>query len=281
MRRLITLSIAALVSLLTMGPALRAQDREPGRKVSAPARPTGDIRVYNEVEGRTTIISLLPEGMTVKKGQVVCELDSSDFRDSLVEQEIATKKAEAAFQKPKSSREAAEAAVKEYVEGLVPQKLTAARAAVAQAKAALEKVRKQAESPKAKGAPKKGDGPATKDPALLRAELAVERAETALETLETFTIPKRTKVLMSEVEKARTDEMAKLAILQLQRKKQGKLQKQVENSTIEAPADGQVVYPRPADPGRGPEIQEGATVRERQLLFLIRPEKATGAGDGK
>jgi multidrug efflux pump subunit AcrA (membrane-fusion protein) len=274
----ITVPVAALASLLLIGVAARAQDREPGRKASAPARPTGDIRVYNEVEGRTTIISLLPEGMSVKKGQVVCELDSADFRDALVEQAIATRKAEAAYQKPKSSREAAEAALKEYVKGLAPQQLDKARAAVADAEKALDKVRRQVEGPKSKGASKKGDGPATKDPALLRAELAVERAETRLNVLETYTITKRTKVLQSEVEKARTDELAKLAILQLERQKEEKLRRQIEKSQIEAPADGQVVYPRPADPGRGTEIQEGAIVRERQLIFLIRPEKATGDG---
>ena len=35
------------------------------------------------VEGTTLILSLLPEGILVKKGQLVCELDDSSFRDQL------------------------------------------------------------------------------------------------------------------------------------------------------------------------------------------------------
>ena len=35
------------------------------------------------LEGRSVILSILPEGTLVKKGQLVCELDSSRFRDQL------------------------------------------------------------------------------------------------------------------------------------------------------------------------------------------------------
>ena len=32
--------------------------------------------VYCQVEGQTTIISIIPEGTKVKKGELVCELDT-------------------------------------------------------------------------------------------------------------------------------------------------------------------------------------------------------------
>src|SRR5437773_2493719 len=40
--------------------------------------------VMCQIEGRTTIISILPEGTRVKKGDLVCELDSASLRDQLV-----------------------------------------------------------------------------------------------------------------------------------------------------------------------------------------------------
>ena len=50
---------------------------------------------YCLVEGQTTIIMILPEGTPVKKGQIVCQLDSASLKDQLVNQKITTKSAEA------------------------------------------------------------------------------------------------------------------------------------------------------------------------------------------
>ena len=46
----------------------------------------------------------LPEGSKVKKGSVVCELDSASLRDQLTNQKIATQAAEAAYQNAKLAR---------------------------------------------------------------------------------------------------------------------------------------------------------------------------------
>ena len=77
--------------------------------------------VFCQVEGATTIISILAEGSRVKKGDLVCELDSASFRDQLANQKIATQGAEASYQNAKLTREVAEIAVKEYVEGIYIQ----------------------------------------------------------------------------------------------------------------------------------------------------------------
>jgi len=77
--------------------------------------------VQCQVEGSTAIISILPEGTKVKKGDLVCELDSASLNDSLTNQKIATQGAEASFQNAKLTREVAEIAVKEYEEGIFLQ----------------------------------------------------------------------------------------------------------------------------------------------------------------
>ena len=88
---------------------------------------------FSQVEGRTTIISILPDGSQVKKGDLVCELDSAALRDTLVNQTIATKSAEAAYENAKLAREVAEIAVIEYVEGILKQDRDTLKTTIARA----------------------------------------------------------------------------------------------------------------------------------------------------
>ena len=64
-----------------------------------------------------------PEGTRVKKGEIVCELDSAALNDQLVNQKITTKSAEANYENAKLTREVAEIAVVEYDEGIYKQDL--------------------------------------------------------------------------------------------------------------------------------------------------------------
>ena len=87
-----------------------------------------------------------------------------------------------------------------------------------------------------------------------------------------YTKGKTIKELESEVEKARSDELAKKATWELEKSKEKKLERQIANCKIMAPADGLVVYAN--DPNRAfgsnqPQIEEGATVRERQKIFSL------------
>jgi len=53
--------------------------------------------IRNEVEGRTTIISIVPEGSRVRKGDLLVELDASTLTDTQIDQEIKVQNAEAAY----------------------------------------------------------------------------------------------------------------------------------------------------------------------------------------
>src|SRR5271157_2165477 len=176
--------------------------------------------VLCQVEGSTTIISIQPQGTKVKKGELVCELDSASLRDSLTNQKIATQGAEASFQNAKLTREVAEIAVKEYEKAI----------------------------------------------------FALEQAQSKLHVLLDYTRGKTIKELRSEVEKARSDELAKEQTYQLERTKEAKLEKQIVNCKLFAPGDGIVVYandPQRSFGSNAPQIEEGATVRERQKIFSL------------
>ena len=107
---------------------------------------------------------------------------------------------------------------------------------------------------------------------LKKAKFALEQAQSKKKVLVDYTKHKTIKELQSEVEKARSDELAKKATFALEDSKEKKLEKQIANCDIKAPADGLVVYAN--DPNRAfgsnqPQIEEGATVRERQKIFSL------------
>ena len=55
------------------------------------------VVLKSQVEGRTTILSLIPEGTLVSKGDLLVELDVSKLLDNKIDQEIRVQNADAAF----------------------------------------------------------------------------------------------------------------------------------------------------------------------------------------
>ena len=107
---------------------------------------------------------------------------------------------------------------------------------------------------------------------LLKERLAIELATTQWNLLEKYTSGKTIKELKVDVKRKRSDELAKEATWELEKSKCKKLEKQIANCDIKAPSDGLVVYAN--DPNRTfgskqLQIEEGATVRERQKIFSL------------
>lgn len=231
--------------------------------------------VFCQVEGTgTTIISIVPEGKRVSKGELVCELDSAALRDQLTNQVITTKGAEAAYQNAKLTREVAEIAVIEYMEGIYKQERETAQGEIALADSDRKRAEDRLEWSSRmydKGYISLGQNMADKL-TLQRSIFSLEQAQTKLKVLEKYTFDKTVKELKSEVEKARSDELAKQSTWELEKTKEARLNRQIGFCKIYAPDDGLVVYAN--DPNRfggsqQPQIEEGAMVRERQKIFSL------------
>lgn len=249
--------------------------------------------LYSNVEGATAIIKVVPEGTKVKKGDIVVELDSAALKDRLVNQRITTKSAEANFLNAKLARELAGIAVKEYTDGTYVQhqmeltrEVDGARNAIAKLEQRLERTRAARQRIKdtlvnAGGAKTATDIVAELDvqDRLDEAELSLERerrllaqAERKRDGLERLTRPKTIMELEGEVKKAHSNELAKEATWELEQNKEEKLERQIANCTLRAPATGCVVYAHDPNRIRGrviSAIEEGATVRERQKIMSI------------
>jgi multidrug efflux pump subunit AcrA (membrane-fusion protein) len=229
---------------------------------------------FCKVEGQTTIIEIKPEGTRVKKGELVCLLDSSTLKDNLLNQQITTESAKSNMKNATLTREVAELAVKEYMEGIYKQDLATVLGEIKLAESDLSRSEDRVEW--ARRMEKKGyislAAKNSEELALQRARFAKEQAESKLKVLQEYTYDKTVKELKSEVEKARSDELAKKATWDLENTKEKKLVVQIEACEIKAPSDGLVVYAN--DPNRAfgsnqPQIEEGATVRERQKIFSL------------
>jgi RNA polymerase sigma factor (sigma-70 family) len=252
-------------------PVAKSQPRAKGKaNRSNPQRKAGQFeQLYSNIEGQTTIITLVPDGSTVKRGEVVCELDSAFLRDRLINQQITTKSAEANFQNAKLARESAEFSLQSYVDDLFPRERREAEGDLKIAQAELALAEEQRDAKKLGG----GANPLEvklSELAIARGKLALEKAGNRLHILAHYTKDKQTRDLTTQLESSRSTELAKQATWELEKSKEKKLERQIAACTIKAPIDGTLVY-NAYSPGRQPAIEEGATVRERQLLFQIVP----------
>ena len=260
------------------------------RGIVEPSRP---MDVLCQVQGGTTIIMIKPEGSHVQKGEVVAELDSAALRDALVNQQITIQQSEYAHKQATLVREVAEYAVKEYVEGIYPRereslsgKIADAQSGIPKDKARLARTQRARKRFDESLAPSKEPatpsdivGDLSIDAQFDDAELGLSRrkrdlelAQTDLNVLQRYTREKTIKKLTIELEQAKGDELSKEARWGLERTKEKKLERQIEMCTLKAPGDGYIVYAN--YPGRvgGPnrvQIEEGASVRERQLIFKV------------
>ena len=244
--------------------------------------------VVAHVEAPTRILSILGEGVKVKKGDLVAELDSAALRDQLMHQRSVAQAALAAYNNARLSREVAEIAVKEYEDGVYPQDRQSIQSEIKKAELGSQKSESRLErtltarqrlsavlSRKDRNT-EPTDIVAEVDlddrvdaayEAVNRERLSLEIAKTKLNLLQNYTKAKTIKELRSEVEKAHNDEIAKQQRWELEKGKAKNLERQIERCKIYAPAEG--VVHQAYDPDTREWFQERATVRERMRIMEI------------
>src|SRR5262249_22582908 len=150
---------------------------------------------------------------------------------------------EAAYQNDKLAREVAEIAVVEYDQGIYPQdqktlrdQIAAAQSAVQKAETRRERIRRARQRIAMANAAAEilaeldvDDRLDAAEEAVGREKKAVEVARNKLEVLEKYTHAKTLKELKSEVEKRKTDELAKQPAWELEKRKEAKLRSQIES----------------------------------------------------
>jgi HlyD family secretion protein len=244
--------------ILVTGVIGGAQDRKDGELVGRDA-----IDIFNTVEGRTLVITSVPEGTRVEKGDIVCELDPSEIRDRIAAQEIVMRGAEADVHATRIAREVAVMAVNEYKEGTFMQEFAATESGIklteaelARAEDNLDWVRRMFEKGYTTMAEK-----VTAELVLKHARFALELGQTKKKILIDHSKARTIKALTGEVEAARARELAKLAALERERSAQKRLTDQIGRCKVTAPAGGRLKHATP--------IGAGAVVHDGQVLCKI------------
>ena len=238
------------------------------------------VMLKSEVEGRTTILSLIPEGTQVEVGRVLVELDASPLEEALAQQKITVLNAQAADVGAQTNHEVtlsqgesdvaeaelayrfAQLDLQKYLEGEYPKQLQQAQSSITIATEELQRASDRLEWSTQLAA----EGYITQtelladELALKRATINLELAETELQLLRQFTNPRQQAQLESDVEQTRmaldrtinrasandvqaaAELTARESELERQQVKLDKLHEQITRCTITAPVAGMVVY---------------------------------------
>jgi HlyD family secretion protein len=248
-------------------------------------QPKEKLIVKNEVEGSTAITYIADERSTVKKGDLMIQLDSSSLSDKKVDQEIQVQKAEATkieatenyevtknqaqsdIESAKLAYDFAQLDLKKYIEGEYPDSvkaaesnITVAEQEVAQAKDTLDWSKKLYEEGYLSQSELEKD-----TLSYTRKQLAMELKTAAKELLVNYTHKRQLAKLQSDVTQTKSalerstrkatanvaQAEAKKAAMQAEFERQSaKLEKyknQLEKTKIYAPADGTIIYATSAE----------------------------------
>jgi HlyD family secretion protein len=221
-------------------------------------------------EGASTIISLLPEGSPVKRGDVLARLDSSTYEEMLRQQEIVVEQAKASHLQATLDTEIAALAVREYRNGTVQEMLQSMDGAIALARSDLSRAIDRlgwTKHMKEKGYASVAQ--CTKDEDTVeRTKVSLQRQIASLDLFRRFTQLKAEKTLQGQVKAAETSLNNETLRLQRQRERLALLAKQVDRCTIRAPHDGVLFYYKD-DRRNDVQIEEGLAVRQSQPLFYL------------
>lgn len=254
---------------------------------SGTIKPRDQVILKNEVEGRTSIITLVPEGTRVKKGDLLVELDVSSLLDNRIDQEIRVQNAEASYidanenfavvenqaesdkDKAHLTLEFAKQDLQKYLEGEYPNQLREAEGKITLAREELARAEETLKWSKTLFGEKYISQTELQADQLnqQKRDLDVKLAESNLDLLKDFTYRRNLAQLESDVRQAemaleRTTRKAKANVIQAQadlkakqaeyRRQEDKLTKiedQIQKAKIYAPVDGLVIYATSAERG--------------------------------
>lgn len=221
----------------------------------------------------TTILEVVDEGTLVKKGDVMCRLDSSAFEQELVQQQIICNTAEAVMIESKNTLEAALIEKKEFTEGTFHQEEQTIQSEIFIAEENVRRAKEYVQYSKRLAA--RGYVTAQQ---LEGDEFAVEKAitelaaaKTKLRVLQEYTKARMLKQLDSAIKSAEAKYKSDQSSYQLELSNLKDIEEQIENCTLRAPEDGQVVHANQQSSRSSGEfvVEPGAMVRENQVVIRL------------
>jgi multidrug efflux pump subunit AcrA (membrane-fusion protein) len=233
----------------------------------------GASMLDQEKPGSTTIIELIPQGIRVKAGDVICKFDSSALLDEEQAQHVRWLQAKSYVEQANALLAVSLITQKEYRDGIYPLDLQLIRQYIQTCELDFERLRKTAAW--SYDMLKQGyrtHFQANADRlALEQADIALKDARNMLDRLTKQTGPKILKSLEAKVLAIRADKFLQDAAFSLETQRLDRIRKNIRNCTVKAPRDGIVVYVN--DANRWGQvtapIDQGVTVRQGQPIINL------------
>lgn len=232
-----------------------------------------DIKCQVRSTGGVMITWVVDEGTEVKENDVIATLDNSTLIDSLDAQVNKVAQSEAEVKAAENTLTTALIAKDEYENG--SYKVSLQKLVSAQIKAEEERNRLAEYMSHSKILYDKGFITKSQLDADIfsfrQAELNLRAAELDIYVLKRFTHEKSSKNYDSDIETAKANHSAKLAVHQQNVTKLKDIQQQIEFCTIKSPSDGKVLYVNETNRWGSSEflVCQGAMVRERQTFLRL------------
>jgi HlyD family secretion protein len=226
-----------------------------------------------EVGGASTILEIIPNGATVKKGDVLCRLDASEYEDVAQAQTLRVLQHQAEMVQTALALQSAEIALKEYREGLLPQDIVGMRGRIALAESEMKAASDRlawSERMMDKGYASRAQV-ANDRQALLSATLRLEQAQMELDTYRRYNSSKTLVSLQAEVEKARKWAIHEAGDYDKSKVQLANYRSLIDRCTIRAPHDGFVIYANGTfrEDAERFRIEPGVSVYQGQELFYF------------
>lgn len=287
-RRSLAAAAAALVGALCA-----ASGQEPAPSVPkqqgpkpAPAQPpkpeqapsaSVPTTLRSPIPGEVTVMSVVPAGRVVKKGDVLVVLDDSGLLDPIADAKIEAERAEAARKIAEIDRGAAEIAAEEYRKGTLEQELKEVEQQIALAESRrnssedeVQLARRNYEAVDKEIAKTAYERLRSSEARLREANFGLQSATVRRKVLKEFTAPRKVKELEGAAKKALAEELAASLRLELAKDKLRRLEILRAACRVKAPADGTFQ----------PEIEEGDTIKFRKRLGRFEPSAAPATPKG-
>jgi HlyD family secretion protein len=225
------------------------------------------------VGGASTILEIIPNGTTVKKGDVLCRLDASEYEDVAKAQEIRVLQHQSEMVQTALALQSAEVALTEYRDGLLPQDILGMKGRIALAESDVKTASDRlawSERMAGKGYASRAQVASDRQ-LLLGANLRLEQAQLQLDTYGRYNSSKNLVALKAEIEKARKWAIHEAGDFDKSKVQLAYYRGLIDRCTIRAPHDGFVIYANGPfrDDTERLMIEPGASVRQGQELFCF------------
>ena len=221
------------------------------------------------VGSQSMILDIIADGSNVRRDEVLCRIDASDYEEVVRQQELKVQVAIAGETRAQLDVDAAELTLREYRDGLSGQQLRGAEGNIIMAEADLKRQADRVEW--ARGMVKKNYFSAgqllSEEQSLLKSRIKHDDLMGNLKVLRAYSGPLAIRSLQIKIDAAKANLMSE-AIRRLRTdQRMAHYRELLANCTVKAPHDGYVIWAN--EPDDDPRVQLGARVTPKMDLFYL------------